>query len=405
MPKTKIAIACQGGGSQTAFTAGALKGLIEVGERGGHDFEVVSISGTSGGSLCAALAWYSYMKGESPRWKRLVDFWYDNTAHNWMEESFNEFIIKYLRFINSGVLPAFQLSPSSPLIRTMMSGVSALMPRKEFLDLRGLLSKYIDFDEIARWGPRPQPPVLMVGAANVTTGSLAKFCSTQQAIRLEHLLASCCVPSIFPAVIIDGNAYWDGLFSDNPPIAELIRPRSVGVGNVPDEIWLIKINPTARKEVPLESGDIYDRHNQLEGNISLFQQLEQLELLNDMILVDAFRPEFLTQLDIKTPIRIPKSFSTAADKPYHIPCIEMPEEVQETLDYEGKLDRSAANIDKLMAVGQESARTFLERRVKAIADSSGETGKATIAALKKSMWRGQGRGVGKTRHRPSSRVD
>lgn len=27
MPKTKIALACQGGGSQTAFTAGALKAL------------------------------------------------------------------------------------------------------------------------------------------------------------------------------------------------------------------------------------------------------------------------------------------------------------------------------------------------------------------------------------------
>jgi NTE family protein len=50
MAKTKIAIACQGGGSQTAFTAGALKALCEA--RVADEFEIVSMSGTSGG-LCA----------------------------------------------------------------------------------------------------------------------------------------------------------------------------------------------------------------------------------------------------------------------------------------------------------------------------------------------------------------
>jgi predicted acylesterase/phospholipase RssA len=45
--KKKIAIACQGGGSQTAFTAGALKALCE--ERIADEFEIVSMSGTSGG--------------------------------------------------------------------------------------------------------------------------------------------------------------------------------------------------------------------------------------------------------------------------------------------------------------------------------------------------------------------
>ena len=47
MSRLKIAIACQGGGSQTAFTAGALKTLCEA--RIDDEFEVVGISGTSGG--------------------------------------------------------------------------------------------------------------------------------------------------------------------------------------------------------------------------------------------------------------------------------------------------------------------------------------------------------------------
>ena len=386
MAKTKIAIACQGGGSQTAFTAGALKALIEEEERQPEEFDVVSISGTSGGSLCAALVWYSFVRGDKPLWGRLIDFWRDNTARHRMEDGFNDFVIQYLRIVNSGLLPAFQLSPSSPLVQMMLSGASAMMPRKEFLDFPRLLRKYIDFEEIASWGPRLQPPALVVGAANVTTGSLEKFASTQQPIRLDHILASCCVPTIFPAVMIEGHAYWDGLFSDNPPIAELVRPRTVGAGNVPDEIWLIKINPTGCKGVPLQFDEITDRRNQLEGNISLFQQLHQLELLNDMIVGEVFVPEFLAQMDIKAPVRIPKPFSNSPDKPYHIPCIEMPEAVQETLDYEGKIDRSARNIEGLIAVGEASAREFLSRRAAAVAAASGEAGRAANAELKDDMW-------------------
>ena len=92
------------------------------------------------------------------------------------------------------------------------------------------------------------------------------------------------------------------------------------------------------------------------------EQLRQLELLNDMLLGNAFQPEFLAQFDIRVPIRIPKSFPTDADKPYHIPCIEMPTELQNLLDFESKLDRSAAHIDRLIAEGEASGRRFLRER-------------------------------------------
>jgi NTE family protein len=259
------------------------------------------------------------------------------------------------------MVPAFQVSPASPWLRMMMS-FATIGQRLEFTDLSALLRNYIDFDEIAAWGPCPSPPVLIVGAANVSTGNLSKFVSTREPIRLEHILASCAVPAIFPAVQIGEHAYWDGLFSDNPPVAELIRARSVGIENIPEEIWLIKINPTSCRTVPVLPADIVDRRNQLEGNISLFHQLGQLEALNDMLLAGAFNPEYLASLDIKAPILIPKSFAAEADKPYHMPCIEMPAELQETLDYESKLDRDPRNIDRLMAEGQCSAKRFLAER-------------------------------------------
>lgn len=361
--KTKIAIACQGGGSQTAFTAGALKALFEANIE--DEFEIVSISGTSGGAVCAALVWFALEKGENPIWGRLMAFWKDNTAQGCLEQAFNHFVVGSLRMANTGLLPMLQLSPSSPFLQ-MVTAVATIGHREKFKNFRTLLESHIDFDEVESWGPRAKRPILIIGAANVSTGKLTKFISLHQPIRAEHILASCAVPNIFPAVQIDGDAYWDGLFSDNPPVQELIRPRSVGIENLPEEIWLIKINPTTCERVPELPDDIVDRRNQLEGNISLFQQLRHLELLNDMLLQDAFRPEFLQQLDIKAPVRIPKSFAADPDKPYHLPCIEMPAELQNLLDLESKLDRSPANIDRLIAEGEKSARLFVQERRAAV---------------------------------------
>ena len=82
--KTKIAIACQGGGSQTAFTAGALKALCEA--QIADEFEIVSMSGTSGGAVCAVLLWYALERGADPPWQQLMDFWQDNSAKGWAED-------------------------------------------------------------------------------------------------------------------------------------------------------------------------------------------------------------------------------------------------------------------------------------------------------------------------------
>jgi NTE family protein len=362
--KTKIAIACQGGGSQTAFTAGALKALCE--ERIPEQFEIVSMSGTSGGAVCAVLVWYALERGEHAPWRRLVDFWEDNSAKGWAEIAFNQLLVESVRMVNGGLLPTFQLSPASAAAQSFMQ-FATMGLRENFTSFQTLLEAHVDFAEIASWGPRAKRPILMVGAANVTTGMLTKFISNREPIRVEHVLASCAVPTIFPAVQIGEDVFWDGLFSDNPPVQELIRPSGVGAENVPEEIWLIKINPTRREVVPARIDDIIDRRNQLEGNISLFQQLRHIEMLNDMLLSHAFRPEFLSQFDIKMPVRIPKSFSSSPDKPYYIPCIEMSDELQKTLDYESKIDRSATHIDHLIIQGEHCARTFLRERARVVA--------------------------------------
>ena len=53
-----VAIACQGGGSHTAFTAGVLDELLE---NIPQQYNIVGFSGTSGGAACAMLAWYGHV--------------------------------------------------------------------------------------------------------------------------------------------------------------------------------------------------------------------------------------------------------------------------------------------------------------------------------------------------------
>ena len=61
--KKRVAIACQDGGSHTAFAAGVLRGLLRPEWLRGH--ELVAISGTSGGAVCALLAWHHLLKGDA----------------------------------------------------------------------------------------------------------------------------------------------------------------------------------------------------------------------------------------------------------------------------------------------------------------------------------------------------
>jgi NTE family protein len=291
-----------------------------------------------------------------------MDFWEDNTAQTVQERFLNDFAIKSLELVSKGKIPQYNVSPSSPLSK-ILSSFTKLGLRSRFTDLEELLEAHIDSSELEAWGPLTQSPILILGACNVLTGKLHKFNSYHEPIKVEHILASACVPNLFPAVSIETMAYWDGLFSDNPPIRTLIRGAFVGVENIPHEIWVIKINPTTTDKIPVQSDDILDRRNELEGNVSLFQGLDQVEYLNYLFTQGAFKEEFLAEVDIREPIKIPKSFADDPDRPYHIPMIEMSEDLAKSLNYENKLDRCPENIKRLIEDGEKQGKQFLETRL------------------------------------------
>jgi NTE family protein len=324
-------------------------------------FGSASRSKSCGGAICATLAWYALRKGDPVPWRRLVEFWAENTAQSPAEQALNNYVLGPLRAVSRGYVPLLNLSPCSAFVQSAI-GVAARGFRPRFTDLRALLEAHVDFEELRRGGPSDVRPVLLIGAVNVLNGHLTQFTSRGFALRVEHILASCAVPSIFPAVEFDGGAYWDGLFSDNPPLNEMIRAKCVGPENIPDEIWVIKINPTGFACVPVLPDAIVDRRNELISNVSPFQQLRSVGAINDLLLDDAFRPEFLQRFDVQRPIRIPKCYREEPARPSHIPCIEMSPELQESLDHGSKLDRSPAHIARFMADGERQARAFLEQR-------------------------------------------
>lgn len=357
--RTRIAICCQGGGSQTAFTAGALKALLQEGVQ--DEFNLVTVTGTSGGAICAALAWFGLRRGDPAPWARLESFWQANTAQTLPEQMFNDAMVGTLRTVSRGHLPVMQTSPAAPMMQ-LLTSLTGMMMRPEFFDLGLLLERHIDFAEVARWGTEAAVPNLLMGAVDILAGQLRVFSSRLDTITPAHILASCAVPNIFPAVMLENSAFWDGLFSDNPPIAETIRTRYVGTENIPDEIWVIKINPTRAAKVPLAPEEIGDRRNQLVGNMSLFQQLHAIDMLDELHDMGAFRPEFISRLELDHMVRLPRGFDEDPPRRWHIPFIEMSKELQGTLDYESKLDRNPRNITMLMEDGERQARAFLAAR-------------------------------------------
>ena len=65
-------------------------------------------------------------------------------------------------------------------------------------------------------------------------------------LTADVLLASACLPTMFQAIEIDGEPYWDGGFAGNPTITPLVR-ESVGA-RTPFSCKSIRASARARRE-------------------------------------------------------------------------------------------------------------------------------------------------------------
>lgn len=253
--RARVAVACQGGGSHTAFTAGVLEGLME---RLPEDVELVAFSGTSGGALCATLAWDGLVRGDpASSARKLREFWDSMSAREPWDQIVNQSLMSVMSLRDLMVLP--EVSPYH-------------VPPWGEEHFRAIIDQYFDFEELRALARRPGAPVLKIGAVEVLSGHFELF--TGEDLCAEVLLASAAIPDLFRAVNVPGRGvFWDGLFSQNPPIHDLIAYQ-------PDELWLIQINSSTCARVPTDTHEILDRRNALAGNLSMEQELKFIDEMN-----------------------------------------------------------------------------------------------------------------------------
>lgn len=359
---TKVAVACQGGGMHAAFAVGVFNEILEA--YGKKKFELVGLSGTSAGALCALMVWYGLAPKKNSsdslddRVKNAVSalnkLWDDFVARTSAENLFNLFaqgafkaeeVEMPLLGLSAG---AVALNPYSAAYQAITAWLPSLGIRKQYFDLEELLREACPkFNEVD-W-PKVTTRVL-IGASEVVNGFETVFDSDvnkdpkQEERRywrerlplcLSGVAASGTLPVFREAQRIGDGYYWDGLYSQNPPVREFIA----GTEEIPDELWIIRINPQQWPWPPKTHKDIEDRQNELMGNLSLNKELDFILKVND----------WLGQYE---------EFGKK-HKPVTIRTIKMNEKTADDLSYSSKFDRSADFMEMLRKQGSEVAKGWL----------------------------------------------
>jgi NTE family protein len=150
-----------------------------------------------------------------------------------------------------------------------------------FNPLRDVLARVVDFDSLSRCTKTK----LFLSATNVRTGKVHVFRTKDASI--EAVLASSCLPFLFKAVEIGGEAYWDGGYMGNPALFPFFYEASSS------DVLIVHINPLTRDEVPVTAPDILNRINEISFNSSLLAEFRAIsfveKLLEDGWLKDEYR--------------------------------------------------------------------------------------------------------------------
>ena len=142
----------------------------------------------------------------------------------------------------------------------------------EFNPLRKALEQSLD---LARLREDKSAIRLFISATNVRTGKPKVF--RRDEITVDALLASACLPNVFKAVEIDGEAYWDGGYLGNPALWPLYHERMAA------DIVLVQLNPLLRPELPTSTSDIMNRLNEISFNASLMSEMRAIDFVQRML--------------------------------------------------------------------------------------------------------------------------
>lgn len=252
-----IDLALQGGGAHGAFTWGVLCRILE------EDWPVIeAISGTSAGAMNAAVLASGYARGGREGARDALDLFWRKVSDAARFSPFRRSPLDIL--LGRWTLDNSPLYVAMDLMSRVVSPYS-LNPGGSN-PLSDILAEVIDFDSLAE-----SPIKLFITATSVRTGRGRVFRNRE--ITPNVLLASACLPTLFQAVEIDGETYWDGGYSGNPTMTPLIR-ESDALDTV-----LVQVNPVERSGTPYSARDILNRLNEVSFNAVLLKELRMMALL------------------------------------------------------------------------------------------------------------------------------
>lgn len=323
-------LALQGGGSHGAFTWGVLDALLEDGR-----VDLEGLGGTSAGAVNAVALASGWARadaaGRDPRdgarealravWQRIAALGSAGSLQ------------RQLARLLWGGLPA-ELAPDHLLRQAWRGMLSPYQSNPlDINPLRDLLEEQVDFAAVARH-PRLK---VFVCATHVNTGKAVVF--TGDRLDARAVLASACLPMLFHAVEIEGEAYWDGGYSANPPLAPLVTACGAA------DIALVQINPLRREQAPRTGAEIADRAGELTFNASLLSQLRAIAFINRLVDEGAVEP--------------------GRCKRVRLHRIE-PGPVLDALPASSRMLADGAMIDQLFEAGRSAGRGWLDAHFDAI---------------------------------------
>jgi NTE family protein len=258
-----VNLALQGGGAHGAFTWGVLDRLLQEKKL---NFE--GISATSAGAMNGTVLAYGLATGgpEGAR-KALASFWKqvsDAAMLGPLQPSPFDRMLKNYRLDFS---PAFVIME---LISHLMSPYQ--FNPMNFNPLRDVLEKSVNFEVLRS---KKCPVKLFLSATNVRTSKIKIF--KPEEISASAVMASACLPFMFQAVEIDGEAYWDGGYMGNPALYPLIYDCQSA------DIVIVHINPIHRDKLPQTATEILNRINEISFNSSLMREMRAVNFVTKLI--------------------------------------------------------------------------------------------------------------------------
>ena len=265
-PRPRLNLALQGGGSHGALTWGVLDALLEDGQ-----WQFDGVSGTSAGAMNAVALAHGFAQAaqqhKDPEDAHLAGCALARESLTRLWEG-----VGALGSLTWGT----PLSAANPLVGMMSQWFSPYQTNPLGINpLRKLLEREVDFSLLCSARTGVAGPKVFVCATNVRTGRGEIFFGPR--LSADAVMASACLPMLFKAVEIEGEAYWDGGYSGNPALHPLIYQTETS------DILLVQINPVEHLDVPSSASEIMERLNEITFNASLLAELRAIEFVRRLL--------------------------------------------------------------------------------------------------------------------------